>query len=298
MTIETYYNFVKIIECGNIVSASQKLMIAQPALSTQLKNLENSLGVKLIERGSKKIALTPAGEIFYKKAQIICSLDTAMHEELSNYLQGTAGTLKISMTPSNPYSILHTLFDSFVMTHPNVTFQFNEALSNQVANHVLTGLSEIGIIRSEIRNSEDFHIFPYRSEELMVILSDSNPLSQEKSLTLEQIKHEPIATTEVIAPTITQAFATINCQPNFYLMTTLRRTALFWVSNYKNCITILPCNPEETMAEEPNCKVLRITDYDFSVQRSFIVAKNRKLSPIALQFLQSLGISCDFPDIL
>lgn len=37
MTIETYYNFVKIIECGNILAASQELMIAQPALSTQLK---------------------------------------------------------------------------------------------------------------------------------------------------------------------------------------------------------------------------------------------------------------------
>ena len=53
MTIETYYNFVKIIECGNILAASQELMIAQPALSTQLKNLENNLGVRLVERGAK-----------------------------------------------------------------------------------------------------------------------------------------------------------------------------------------------------------------------------------------------------
>lgn len=118
MTIETYYNFVKIIECGNILAASQELMIAQPALSTQLKNLENNLGVRLVERGAKKISLTPAGEIFYKKAQAICALDTSMHEELQNYMHGIEGTLKLSMTPSNPPSLLHFLFDSFVEAIP------------------------------------------------------------------------------------------------------------------------------------------------------------------------------------
>ena len=104
-------------------------MIAQPALSTQLKNLENNLGVRLVERGAKKISLTPAGEIFYKKAQAICALDTSMHEELQNYMHGIEGTLKLSMTPSNPPSLLHFLFDSFVEAHPNVNFEFHEALS-------------------------------------------------------------------------------------------------------------------------------------------------------------------------
>ena len=157
MTIETYYNFVKIIECGNILAASQELMIAQPALSTQLKNLENTLDVRLVERGAKKISLTPAGEIFYKKAQAICALDTSMHEELQNYMHGIEGTLKLSMTPSNPPSLLHFLFDSFVEAHPNVNFEFHEALSPQIADYVRTGISEIGITRSVIKNADDFH---------------------------------------------------------------------------------------------------------------------------------------------
>jgi len=63
------------VECGSILAASQELMIAQPALSTQLKKLEEHLGVKLIDRGAKKLSLTGAGEIFYQKAQIICSMN-------------------------------------------------------------------------------------------------------------------------------------------------------------------------------------------------------------------------------
>lgn len=297
MTIETYYNFVKIIKCGNILAASQELMIAQPALSTQLKNLENTLGVKLVERGCKKISLTPAGEIFYAKALDICALDTSMHEELQNYMQGIEGTLKLSMTPSNPSSLLHFLFDDFVRLHPKVNFQFREALSPQIAEYVRSGLSEIGITRSVLKNADDFHSIPFRTEELRVIVSEDHPLAQFDSLTLEQIKNEPIATTEVIAPRITQAFETINCEPNFYLRTAFKRTAIFWSSSYKNCITLLPCTEDELDPEHSHCRLLRITDYDFIVKRSIILLKNRKLSPIARDFLASIHVSCDFPDV-
>lgn len=297
MTIETYYNFVKIIECGNILSASQELMIAQPALSTQLKNLEKSLGVQLVERGAKKITLTSAGEIFYKKALAICSLDTSMHEELQNYIHGVTGTLKISMTPSNPPSFLHFLFDDFVAKHPHVNFQFNEALSPQIAEHVKNGISEIGITRSALRNADDFHTIPFQNDEIKVIVSAEHPLAKYDSLTLEQIKDQPIATTDVIAPRIARVFETIGCEPDFYLITAFKRTALFWISAYKNCITVLPCTEDELTMEQFNCKILRITDYDFSVKRSIIIMKNRRLSPIAREFLEGIHIPVDYPDV-
>ncbi len=296
MTIETYYNFLKIVECGSILSASQELMIAQPALSTQLKNLENHLGVKLMERGTKQVALTPAGEIFYKKAQVICSVNDSMYSEIKNYINGTAGMLKLSMPPTNPDSLLHKLFDKFIESHPNVTFQITEALSNQVADNVLHGISEIGMIRSPVKNLDKFHLLPYMSEEMMVLLSTSNPLSRYDSLTLEQIKNEPIATTDVLAPMIAQAFHRVNAEPNFLIKTSNRRVAVFWISNYKNCICILPCSRED-LVPEPGCKILPISDYDFSVGRTFIILRNRKLSPVAREFLNGLDISCDFPDV-
>ncbi|MDO4293647.1 MAG: LysR family transcriptional regulator [Eubacteriales bacterium] len=296
MTIETYYNFLKIVECGSILAASQELLIAQPSLSTQLKNLEKSLGATLVERGSKQLCLTPAGEIFYQKAQAICSLDTELRRELQDYLSGTAGTLRISMTPSNPADMLHTLFDRFVREHPQVHFQFQEALSGQVAENVRMGLSEIGIIRSRIRNVDDFHVLPFRSEEIMVLLSTSHPLAKYSSLTLEQIKNERIATTDMIAPMVETAFRTIHAEPRFYLKTAIRRTALFWISSYQNCIALLHCSPDEAGREQDGCRILRISDYDFSVRRSFIILRNRKLSPLGREFLRSVGAPCDFPD--
>lgn len=297
MTIETYYNFIKIIECGNILSASSELMIAQPALSTQLKNLEKSLGVQLVERGPKRISLTSAGEIFYKKALAICALDTSLHEELGNYLRGITGTLKISMTPSNPESFLHMLFDDFVLNHPHVAFQFHEALTPQIAENVKNGICEIGITRSAIRNAEDFHMFPLQDEEIKAIVSADSALAKYDSLTLDQLRDQQISTTDVIAPRVRQAFQSIGCEPNFYLTSASKRTSLFWISTYKNCVSMLPCTEDEITNQGFRCKILRITDYDFNVKRNIIIMKNRKLSPIAREFLKSIHMDVNFEDV-
>ena len=237
-------------------------MIAQPALSTQLKNLENNLGVRLVERGAKKISLTPAGEIFYKKAQAICALDTSMHEELQNYMHGIEGTLKLSMTPSNPPSLLHFLFDSFVEAHPNVNLEFHEALSPQIAYYVRTGISEIGITRSVIKNADDFHSIPFRTEEIKVIVSENHPLAKYDSLTLEQIKNEPIATTDVIAPRVTQAFETINCG-NLPFMYGLHLKGLLFSGSLPIRIAFHCCPAPKMnwLFEPPHCKILSISDY-------------------------------------
>ena len=298
MTIETYYNFLKIVECGTISSAAQELLVAQPALSTQLKNLETSLGVTLVDRNAKKITLTPAGELFYKKAQIICSLDDSIHKDLEDYMEGNVGTLHISMTPTNPASILHSLFDHFVETHPDVKFQFRESLSNQIADDVRNGISEIGIIRSRIKNPEDFHIMPHSKEHLSVIVSNNHPLAQYDSISLKQLVHEPIATTAMIAPTIEKAFQSIGQEPNFYLTVSQRRTALFWLNHYKNCVVILYCLPEELPPDAPDCKLLTVNDYDFTTQRSIIISRNRPLSPLAKEFLSSIHMEPAFPDVL
>lgn len=291
MTIETYYNFLKIVECGNILAASNELLIAQPALSTQLKNLEGTLGVQLLERGSKKLTLTPAGEIFYKKAFVICSLNDSMKDELNNYISGTEGLLKFSLTPTNTPQMMHLLFDNFTKTHPKVMYEIHEVLSDQVAENVRTGISELGLIRSKVRNMDDFDVIPFQTEEFVAIVNEKSPLAKYDSLSLRQLKHVPIATTHVIAPKITTAFETIGTKPNFYLTTATRRTAVFWTQNYNTCISILPCSPDERDTPDEGCKLLPISDYDFSYQRCFITMKGRRLSPIVNDFLKSLNIN-------
>lgn len=71
MDISQYKNFITIIESGTITLAASRLNIAQPALSNQIKNLENEFGAELLQkgRGHREVRLTGAGQLFYRQAK-------------------------------------------------------------------------------------------------------------------------------------------------------------------------------------------------------------------------------------
>ena len=81
MDIKQMIYFKTIVEAGTISKAAQVLHMAQPPLSMQLKQLEDELGVQLLKRGHRKIELTKAGRLFYKRSlQIISLSEITLHE--------------------------------------------------------------------------------------------------------------------------------------------------------------------------------------------------------------------------
>ena len=87
MDLENYRNFLAVIETGSLTGASEYVHVAQPALSKQIRMLENFFGARLLitERGSRKVILTEAGRLLYQKAKYICSLEEALEGYLPVY---------------------------------------------------------------------------------------------------------------------------------------------------------------------------------------------------------------------
>lgn len=110
MTLDSYRNFVTIVDCGSIVAAANKLLIAQPSLSNQLKNIEKTYGAKLLLRGNRSLELTDAGRIFYKRAKEICMMEEGLRNELLNQKAGFSELLKISIPAGNSPYFLHKIF--------------------------------------------------------------------------------------------------------------------------------------------------------------------------------------------
>ena len=98
MDIKQMIYFKTIVEEGTISKAAQVLHMAQPPLSTQLKQLEDELGVQLLKRGHRKVELTQAGKLFYKRSlQILTLSEMTLHEmkETQNEI------IRIGITSSN-----------------------------------------------------------------------------------------------------------------------------------------------------------------------------------------------------
>ena len=139
MTLESYRNFVTIVECGSILAAANQLLIAQPSLSNQLKNIEAYYGAKLLIRNRHKLELTDAGRVFYLHAREICQAEEKLHNDIHNKKTAFSELLKLSIPAGNSAYFLHHLFDDFRAAYPNVNFDFYEIPSDisQLADYPL-----------------------------------------------------------------------------------------------------------------------------------------------------------------
>ena len=132
MTLDSYKNFVAIVESGSILSAANKLLIAQPSLSNQLKNIEKNYSAQLVIRGSRSLELTEAGRMFYRKAKEMCRIEESLRNDINNSKTGFAEMLKISIPAGNSPYFLHKFFDPFMEKHPKVNYDLYEV---QGINH-------------------------------------------------------------------------------------------------------------------------------------------------------------------
>lgn len=150
MDIRQLIYFLAIAEEGNISRAAEKLHIAQPPLSQQLKLLETELGIILMERSTRKINITNAGKLLQTRAKQIIDLMGKTVKELEDLKEGFQGTLSIGAIPSAGKMLLSYKIKNFHLKYPNVDFQIREGNTFEILELLKNGVVEIGIVRTPI----------------------------------------------------------------------------------------------------------------------------------------------------
>jgi DNA-binding transcriptional LysR family regulator len=190
--------FVTLAETRHFGRAAARLNLSQPPLSRQLAALEASLGVTLIERNSRSVALTAAGARFYADAKaILAALDQAGRNARAAVL-GERGELTIGFTMCAAYSVLPTYACSYGAACPDVTLNLREIVSNDLAPQVLDGQLDAAIMLS----GAPHHGLAERTlltEPLCVALPRRHPLARARRVRVAQLAKEPfvIAAREV-----------------------------------------------------------------------------------------------------
>src|SRR5438093_4105172 len=110
--------FVAVAEEGNISRAAQKIFLTQPALSRQIKALENEIGQCLLKREAHSIRLTPAGEMLLREAREFLQRADEMLERVRAASQGVR--LRVGYAPSLASGLLSAAVENFAQKHPNV----------------------------------------------------------------------------------------------------------------------------------------------------------------------------------
>ncbi|HWR44602.1 LysR family transcriptional regulator [Sporomusa sp.] len=169
MDIRDMRYFYAIIEEGNISSASKRLNIAQPAISRQMKQLEDSLGVQLFERGSRRIRLTEAGQLFRERVERILGLVDGTMKEMTEFNSGLGGTISIGSVTTSGVALLPNLISKFHGLYPSVTFRIWEGDGFRILELLDNGIIEVGIIRAPF-DSEIYESIILPDEPLVIAM--------------------------------------------------------------------------------------------------------------------------------
>jgi len=149
MDIKQLEAFVAIAKLKSFSKAADSLYITQPTISTHIKNLEYELNATLIDRSSKNIHLTQAGDILYKYAvDILNSRDYAIYS-LNDYKGKIEGLLEISASSVPEEHLLPDMLISFNEIFPDVSFKISKYDSGIVLEKILQGEINFGIVGSK-----------------------------------------------------------------------------------------------------------------------------------------------------
>lgn len=287
MELDCYRNFLAIVEAGSLTGAAECVHVAQPALSKQLRNLENYFGAKLIitTRGSRQLILTEAGRVLYQKAKYICSLDDLARSEISSIMGGVRGTLRFSITSSRSALFIKSSLVHFCQLYPKITCELYEASIEEQTQQLLNGITELGILSTPVKHQDNFEVLFRRDEELAAVYhKDSIWLDNSKpNLKLHELEDIPLSVSSGCCNIFKNACSDLGLVPNILCISTSRQTALQWAAE-KAAVAIFPVEPHENLGEEYVIK--KIEDINADVYKTVVKVKDRPLSVAAQHFLR------------
>ena len=140
--------FVTVADEGSITAAAGRLHMSQPPLSTQLKLLEEELGVRLFERGSRSIRLTDAGKMLYQRARGILDMAADAEREVKDFGDGLQGSLRLGVISSAGSGRFYANIRSFKARYPRVLFEIREGNTYALLELLRQGQIEAALLRT------------------------------------------------------------------------------------------------------------------------------------------------------
>jgi len=186
--------FVAVAEECHFGRAAQRLHMAQPPLSQAIRRLEEDLGVELLERTTRRVALTPAGERFLGRSrQILHEVDQAAREA-ARIAAGEIGRVVIGVVGSATYALLPPVARRLREEYPDIDFEFtSEMLTADQVSRLGDGTIDIALMRPPLA-TEGLLLRVLRSEPLVVALPESHPLASRDVLDLGELRDETFVT--------------------------------------------------------------------------------------------------------
>jgi len=183
--------FLAVAEHLSFTKAATALHVSQPALSQQVRQLEESLGAPLFDRSGRTTRLTDAGHVYLLYArradQELREAKRAIHDvsDLSR------GSLRVAVTPTFTTYLVGPLIEAFHARHPGITVNLKELAQERIEELLMAGELDAGIAFDEI-NTADLEAVPLLNETLALVVNCRHRLAKQQSITSQGLNAESL----------------------------------------------------------------------------------------------------------
>ena len=192
MEIRVLRYFLTVVREESITKAAEALHITQPTLSRQLAQMEEDMGVRLFDRGTRKIVLTNEGILLRRRAEEILELVDKTRHELAAQEEAVEGTVSLGSGDLGAVQILPGIIQSFHKKYPKVNFDFYTATADHVKERMDQGLTDVGLLLEPVNMEKYDFIRLEKKEQWVAVMHPDSPLAEKEAVTVEDLKGLPL----------------------------------------------------------------------------------------------------------
>lgn len=281
--------FVTVAESGSFTRAAGSLNLSQPALTVQIRKLEEGLGLRLFDRNTRSVALTRSGrELLPALGRILRELDGVVAEtrQLSTMQRGV---IRLAALPSFASGVLPEIIADFRRRHPGIGFSVRDVIASGVAELVASGEADLGLTGGAVLGP-DLEILLRGADRMHAVYPEGHQLARRAAIGIADLARHPLVLMDratSVRQVVEAAFAAAGIVPLVGAEVTYMASAVGMVRAGLG-IAILPGSAMEVRAER-GLRSQRIEGEGFARPIAVVKRRGRTLPPASERFLAELG---------
>jgi DNA-binding transcriptional LysR family regulator len=191
MDFDQLKTFIEVAKLGSFSRAAEKVLRSQPAVSAQIRQLEQEYGHKLFDRNTKSVRLTPAGEVVLDYARQLLEMRTTSMQAASNWNGVPTGTLSIGANEGTFLYVLPKVFAQYHRKFPQVRISVYRSFTHKVSEKVEEGAIDLGVVTMPVK-SPSLAATPVFRDRILLMVGPRSPLFHSNSVSLKDLAGQPL----------------------------------------------------------------------------------------------------------
>lgn len=181
--LKVFYTVARLL---SFTKAAESLHMTQPAVTFQVRQLEEHFDTRLFDRTHNRVTLTDVGQVVYEVAERIFELYDEMERRVREMTGEMGGSLNIGASMTIAENMLPSLLGQFKKKHPDLNVRLKVGNTESIVSMVEHNVIDLAIVEGTVTN-KNLLVEHCRSDELVVIMPPDHPLAKHKSLTVDQL---------------------------------------------------------------------------------------------------------------